>query len=132
MSQRQFLWWFSAISIILVLWGLVFSLFGLEILPVDRRVLLSWESAIYGAIMIGWGTTLFLVGRVAFRRNDGELMKVLLSGIAVWLILEAVFSARFGVWFNVGVDAAVLTLFAVPLVASIRAARHRDDPNHRA
>jgi len=120
MSSRQSLSWFSAVSVILVLWGAVFSFFGLGILPVDRRVLLSWESAIYGAIMIGWGTTLFLVGRVAFRREDAELMKLLLFGIAIWLVLEAGFSARFGVWFNVGVDAGVLTLFAVPLVVSIR------------
>ncbi len=127
MSSRQLVWWFSTISVILVLWGVVFSFFGLEILPVDRRVLLSWESAIYGAIMIGWGTTLFLVGRVVFRRQDAELMKLLLFGIAVWLVLEAAFSARFGVWFNVGVNAGVLTLFAVPLVASIRAARKQGD-----
>jgi hypothetical protein len=130
MSSRQWLWWFCAISVILVLWGVVFSFFGLGILPVDRGVLLSWESAIYGAIMIGWGTTLFLVGRVAFRRQDAELMKLLLFGIAVWLVVEAAFSARFGVWFNVGVDAGVLTLFAVPLVASIRATRKQGDEDH--
>ncbi len=130
MSSRRWLWWFGVISIILVLWGVAFSFFGLGILPVDRRVLLSWESAIYGAIMIGWGTTLFLVGRVAFRRKDTELMKALLLGIAIWLIVEAAFSVRFGVWFNVGVDAGVLTLFAVPLVASIRAARKRGDRDY--
>ena len=130
MSSRRWLWWFGVISIILVLWGVAFSFFGLGILPVDRRVLLSWESAIYGSIMIGWGTTLFLVGRVAFRRKDAELMKALLLGIAIWLIVEAAFSVRFGVWFNVGVDAGVLTLFAVPLVASIRAARKRGDRDY--
>jgi len=116
---------------ILVLWGAVFSFLGLGILPVDRRVLLSWESAMYGAIMIGWGTTLFLVGRVAFRREDAELMKFLLFGIAAWLVLEAAFSARFGVWFNVGVDAGVLTLFALPLVLSIRAARKPGGAHHK-
>src|SRR5262245_5643024 len=127
MSSRQLLLWFSASSMILVLWGAVFSFFGLRILPVDRQVLLSWESAIYGAIMIGWGTTLFLVGRVAFRREDAELMKLLLFGIAAWLVLEAASSARFGVWFNVGVDAGVLMRFAVPSVVSIRAARKERD-----
>jgi hypothetical protein len=131
MSSRQLLSWFSAISMILVLWGAVFSFLGLGILPVDRRVLLSWESAMYGAIMIGWGTTLFLVGRVAFRREDAELMKFLLFGIAAWLVLEAAFSARFGVWFNVGVDAGVLTLFALPLVLSIRAARKPGGAHHK-
>jgi hypothetical protein len=114
---------FGAVSLILVAWGVVFSVFGLGVLPVDRRVLLDWESAVYGAIMMGWGTTLFCVGRVALRRRDPELTRPLLAGIAVWLAVEAAFSARYGVWFNVGVDAGVMALFAVPLVASIRAAK---------
>ena len=58
--------------------------------------------------MIGWGTTLFLVGRVVLRRGDRELARSLLLGIVAWLLVEAAFSARFGVWFNVGVDAVVL------------------------
>ena len=125
MSPKPLLW-FSAISVILVLWGVVFAFFGLGVLPVERRVLLSWESAIYGAIMMGWGTTLFLVGRVAFGRHDAELMKALLLGITVWLVVEAAFSVRYGVWFNVGVDAGVLALFGVPLLWSIRAMRNAD------
>lgn len=72
--------------------------------------------------MMGWGTTLLLVGRVALRRHDTELAKSLLFGLAVWLFVEAAFSARFGVWFNVGVDASVMALFTLPLVASMRAA----------
>lgn len=124
MSAKRLQWWFSAIAVILVLWGVVFAVFGLGVLPViNRAVLLPWESALYGAIMIGWGTTLFLVGRVALRRGDGELARALLIGIAVWLLIEAVFSARLGVWFNVGVDAVVFVLFAVPLIATLRSVR---------
>jgi len=123
MSSTRWRTWFSVVSVILVLWGVAFAFFGLGILPVDRRVLLSWESAIYGAIMMGWGTTLFLVGRTVLRRNDRELTRALLLGIVVWLLVEAVLSARLGVWFNVGVDAGVLALFSLPLVANMRAAR---------
>jgi hypothetical protein len=122
MSSKRLLIWFSTVSMILVLWGVLFAFFGLGVLPVDRRMLLSWESAIYGAIMMGWGTTLFLVGRVALRRNDAELTKPLLVGIVVWLLVEALLSARLGVWFNVGVDVGVLLLFSVPLIASMRSA----------
>ena len=70
--------------------------------------------------MIGWGITLFLIGRIAFRRNDTELMKVMLYGIGLWLVIEALFSAYLGVWFNVGVDVAVFGLFSFPLIRSIR------------
>jgi hypothetical protein len=112
--------WFSVVSAILVLVGVVFAFFGLDILPVSKSVLLQWESAIYGAIMIGWGTTLFLAGRLAFRRNDAELMKILLFGLIVWLVVEAIFSFYLGVFFNVGVDLAVLALFSFPLMKAIR------------
>ena len=66
MSTKQAMLWFSAISILLVIAGIVFAFFGLKILPVDNATLLPWQSAIYGAIMVGWGTTLFGVGRLAF------------------------------------------------------------------
>ena len=56
MSTQHLTLWFSVVSTILVLWGIVFAFFGLGILPVHNKdVLLAWESAIYGAIMIGWG-----------------------------------------------------------------------------
>lgn len=125
MTSGQLRTWFTAVAVILVLWGITFAFRGLAILPVARGVLLPWESAIYGAIMIGWGITLVLVGRVTLRREDAELARALLIGIAAWLVVEGVFSARFGVWFNVGVDAAVLLMFSVPLISSIRSANGR-------
>jgi hypothetical protein len=123
MSPKQLILWFSSVSAILVIVGVVFAFFGLRILPVDRETLVPWQSAIYGAIMMGWGTTLLLVGRVAFRRNDAELMKVLICGLIVWLAVEAAFSIYFRVWFNVGVDIVVLALFSIPLLKAIRSAR---------
>ena len=111
---------YCLIASILVLAGVVFSVFGLGILPVDKNVLLPWESAIYGAILIGWGTTLFLLGRLAFRRDDAALMKIMLIGIALWLVVEALFSLYLGVLFNVGVCIAVLLLFGLPLIIGIR------------
>jgi hypothetical protein len=54
MSPKPLVIWFSCISAILVIVGVVFAFFGLQILPVDRGTLLPWQSAIYGAIMMGW------------------------------------------------------------------------------
>ncbi len=120
MTSKFLMAWFSIISMILVFWGIIFSFFGLGVLPIIKReVLLSWESALYGAIMIGWGTTLFFVGRIAFRNKDVALMRVLLCGITAWLVIEGLFSAYLGVWFNVGVDIVVLGLFGFPLMQGI-------------
>ena len=67
--------------------------------------------------MVGWAVTLLRVGRLAFYREDRELKRAVLAGLVVWLALEAAASAWFGVWFNVGVDLAVLALFGAPLLA---------------
>jgi hypothetical protein len=120
LPQKKLMQWFSVVSCILILFGVVYCFFGLKILPVDKAVLLDWESALYGAIMIGWGTTLFLLGRLAFRRGDPQLMKILHYGIIVWLAIEGLFSLYLGVYFNVGVDIAVAVLFSVILMKGIK------------
>ena len=120
MNSKTLSSWFSIVAIILILWGAVFTVFGLGILPVDRDVLLEWETALYGAIMTGWGVTLLLAGRHAFQRKDRDLMKIIFYGLTIWLIIEAVFSAYLGVWFNVGVDLGVFLLFSYPLVKAVR------------
>ena len=124
MNSKLLMAWFSVVSVLLVLVGAFFAFFGLGVLPVNKDVLLQWESAIYGAIMIGWGATLLLAGRLAFRRNDIELMKILLVGLTAWLIVEALFSLYLGVFFNVGVDIGVLALFSFPLIKAIRERGH--------
>jgi hypothetical protein len=107
---------FRIVSIILVAFGVLYVFWGLKVLPVDRAVVLDWTSALYGAIMMGWGVTLVLVGRIAFARDDAELKRALLVGLVVWLVVEAAASMWFGVWFNVGVDFGVAILFAWPLL----------------
>ena len=118
-GPKQLLIWFSFVSTILVLFGIVYALFGLAILPVDRATLSPREGSIYGALMMGWGITLLCVGRLAFRRNDPDLMKALLYGLIVWLVVEALASVYFRVWFNVGVDIAVLAIFSIPLLKGL-------------
>ena len=124
--NNKFRIWFSTVSVVLILFGILYCFAGLKIfvrvgiLPVDKDVLIDWESALYGAIMIGWGTTLFLLGRLAFRRQDKELMKILLCGIIIWLILEALFSFYLCVYFNVGVDITVAILFVFPIIKAIK------------
>jgi hypothetical protein len=120
MNGRISTMWFRIVTAILILFGLFFLFFGLkvfsEVVPIiPHDVLLPWESALYGAIMVGWGVTLFFVGRLAFRRNDSEVKRALVVGLAAWLALEAAASAWLGVWFNVGVDIAVFIPFFIPL-----------------
>lgn len=110
MRNQPFALWFRIVSVILLLFGI------LKVLPVQRNVLVDWESALYGTLMIGWGTTLLLIGRLAFQRNEKALKRALLIGLLIWLAVEAAASIWFGVWLNVGVDVGVFVLFAVPLL----------------
>lgn len=119
MREHQLGSWFRIVSALLILFGIVYLFAGLRILPVQRN-LLQWESALYGAIMIGWGTTLLMVARIAFRQRSRELKQALMVGLTAWLLVEAAASAWYGVWFNVGVDAAVLLLFGIPLLSRTR------------
>jgi hypothetical protein len=127
MSNKKLGLWFQIVTVILILFGLLYTFVGLKLFSepgiglIPKDVILDWESALYGAIMIGWGITLLMVGRIAFKQNSQELKTAMLAGLAAWLIVEAIASVWYGVWFNVGVDVAVLALFAVPLLKSWRA-----------
>lgn len=116
MRKQPFALWFRIVSVMLMLFGILYVFVGLKILPVQRNILVDWESVLYGALMIGWSATLLLIGRIAFQRNDQELKRALLIGLLVWLAIEAAASVWFGVWFNVGVDTVVFALFLVPLL----------------
>jgi hypothetical protein len=127
--------WFQIVTAILILFGLFFVFFGLRVFSdavplIPHEVLLPWTSALYGTIMVGWGVMLFFVGRLAFRRKDGELKRALLTGLAAWLALEAAASAWLGVWFNVGVDIVVFILFAIPLFQPPADRNLDSDPVH--
>lgn len=121
MSPKSLILWFSIVSVIGVLWGIVFAFFGLGVLPVfNTDVLVPWGNGVYGATLIGLSATFFFVGRHAFRKNDTELMKALLYGIFTWLVIEAVFSLYYRVFLNVGVDIGIAVLLGYPLIKGIR------------
>lgn len=104
--------------------GLVFTLFGFGFFPeriLPREALLPWVSSIYGSLMLGWSLTLFGVGRLAFKRRDPALLRILMGGLGLWLLVEALASLATGVYFNIGVDLAVALLFALPLLGGAAA-----------
>ncbi len=53
-------------------------------------------------------------------------MKAMLYGIFLWLIVEGLFSAYLGVWFNVGVDIVVLVLFSFPIIKVLRSPKEKN------
>jgi len=80
---------------------------------------------VYGATLIGLSMAIFSVGRLAFQRNDPGLMKALLYSIFAWLIVEALFSLYYGVFFNAGVDIALMVFLGFPLIRGIRSLKNK-------
>lgn len=124
MNHKTAVKWYTAAGIIAVLFGIFYALFGLQGLPAYRILVPSynftaWSNGLYGAVFIGFGVLLFFVGRQAFRKNDKSLMRALLYGINSWLIVEALFSLYYGVYFNVGVDIVLSAVLSIPLIRGI-------------
>ena len=125
MKQSLAVKWISAIGIIAVLFGIFYGLFGLDGLPVYQKlvpedVYTGWANGLYGSIFIGFGVLVFFAGRHAFQTNDKRLMKALLYGINSWLVVEALFSLAYGVYFNIGVDLVLMAVLSYPLIKGIK------------
>lgn len=116
MSQKIAFRVISAAGIIGILFGIVYSFWGLGILPVERAVLVPWGNGVYGSTFIGLSVIIFLIGRHAIQTKDETLKQALFYGLLVWLIIEFLFSIYYRVFFNAAVDVALAILFGLPLM----------------
>ncbi len=117
--------WISLAGIIGILFGVFYAFFGLSGLPpyqklIPDAVYTPWSNGLYGSVFIGFSVLLFFVGRHAFQTTNVALMKALLYGIASWLVVEALFSLYYGVYFNILVDIVLMIFLGLPLVMGIR------------
>jgi uncharacterized membrane protein YidH (DUF202 family) len=123
MRQKHFVWWITAAGIIGIVFGIFYSILGLEGLPVYQKFvpdesLEGWSRGLYGSVFIGFSVLLLLLGRRAIQRKDRELAKILLYGIAAWILYEAIVSIAYGVYINVLVDVALIAFLSYPLLKS--------------
>jgi hypothetical protein len=121
MNQKFLLRWVTLAGIIGILFGIFYAVFGLEGLPVYEKFVPKssfegWNRGLYGAAFVGFSVLLLLVGRRAVQKKDKELVRILLYGIAAWLVFEAVVSVVYKVYFNVGVDIVLLAFLGYPLL----------------
>lgn len=125
MKQKLFIKWITAAGIIGVLFGFFYAIFGLQGLPIYHKFVPQdsfdgWSRGLYGAAFVGFSVLLLFVGRRAIQKKDKELIRILLLGIASWLVFEAIVSVIYKVYINVGVDIVLLTFLSFPLSRGIR------------
>ncbi len=131
MNQRTLTLWISIVGIIGILFGAFYAIYGLEGFPAYSRLIANnvfnqWSNGLYGAVFIGFSVLLYSVGRYAFTKKDTHLMKILLYGVGSWLLVEALFSLYYGVYFNVGVDALLIAFLGYPLLRGIRTFKEKE------
>jgi hypothetical protein len=125
MNQKYFVYWVTIAGIIGIFFGIFYSLFGLEGLPVYQKFVPAasfegWSRGLYGSVFIGFSVLLLLVGRRAIQRRDRELGRILFYGVAAWIAYEALVSLVYGVYINVLVDIALVTFLGYPLLRGTR------------
>ena len=125
MKQKLFIGWITVAGVIGILFGIFYSVFGLEGLPIYRVIVPQtafdgWSKGLYGAVFVGFSVLLLFLGRRAIKTGDKELGKILFYGIAAWLTYEACASLFYGVYLNVLVDMTLIAFLSYPLLKGIR------------
>lgn len=119
--KRLLLIWVTVAGMIGIIFGVFYTFFGLQGLPVYQKFVPAasfegWSRGLYGAAFIGFSVLILLLGRRAVAQKDKQLMRILLGGIAAWLFVEACVSFAYGVYLNVGVDIVLMAFLAFPLL----------------
>lgn len=125
MKQKQYIWWVTAAGLIGLIFGVFYSIFGLEGLPVYQKFVSQtsfegWSRGLYGSVFIGFSVLLLLLGRRAIKQHDKELGRIVFYGVAAWLAYEALMSLIYGVYINVLVDVALIIFLGYPLLKGTR------------
>lgn len=124
MKRNYLVNWITLAGVIGLAFGIFYAFFGLEGLPVYDRLVPAesfkpWKNGLYGSVFIGFSILLLLIGRHALQKDDKPLMKMLMYGIGAWIGVEALFSALYGVYFNLLVDVVLLGFLLFPLAKGV-------------
>lgn len=81
----------------------------------EAKMFQRWVYAVLGATVFGWGICLAFVVHFGFRTRSRWAWSCVFWGIVCWYVPDSLLSAFYGVWFNVGLNTALLILVLVPL-----------------
>jgi hypothetical protein len=88
---------------------------------------ITFISAVLGAVMFAWSITFLYVLYGPFRRGEKEGWRTLAVSLTAWFIPDTSFSLWSGFWQNAILNILLLSLFAVPLVATHSMFRNTTD-----
>ena len=73
---------------------------------------------VMGAVMMGWGTMLFLVAIGPFKKGDPSAWSMITASLVVWFVADVGISLWTGYALNAVLNAGLAILFVIPLVAT--------------
>jgi len=79
---------------------------------------LSFVYGVLGATIVGWGLTILLVIKGPFSEGKRIGWLIIAVPLLVWFVLDSGYSLFSGYASNIVLNAGLLVLFAVPLVAT--------------
>lgn len=93
--------------------------------PAQANDYIIFAHGVLGAVMLGWGASMFLIIRGPFRRRESDGWGLLVVPMLVWFTADTGFSIYTGFWQNAILNSVLLLLFAIPLAATRRRFREK-------
>lgn len=81
---------------------------------------INFVYGVLGAVLAGWCVLLLFVLIGPFRRRERAAWWAVAASLAIWFVLDCVFSFVSGFWQNAVFDIVFMVLAAIPLAATYR------------
>lgn len=77
----------------------------------------KWLLGVSGAVMLGWGCTMWYIVNKPFRRREKWAWRSVFYPIIIWYLIDSSVSAYFGANFNVVINSILFLQIMAPLLS---------------
>ncbi len=100
-------------------WLIYGSFDRLSLFTTEASDYISLTHAVFGSVLIGWGVTILFIIQSFFRKGVKNSWGILAISILAWFIPDTIFSLAWGFAPNALLNLVFLTLFFIPLGATL-------------
>ncbi len=107
----------------------VFDLFNRQIDPAfwgasavgaSAKEFQQWVYGVWGATIAGWGAFMAFIAHYPFAKKERWAWNCIVTGLAIWFVLDTTLSIYHRVYFNAAFNAVLLILAGLPLAVTRR------------
>ncbi|MGB6067906.1 MAG: hypothetical protein WBG50_24125, partial [Desulfomonilaceae bacterium] len=78
----------------------------------------QWVYGVWGATIAGWGAFMAFIAYYPFAQKERWAWNCIVTGLAIWFVLDTTLSIYHRVYFNAAFNTALLILAGLPLAAT--------------